>query len=89
VAWPLAQRARVDSSADAILSTDQRNRETYEKIGSLMPETTFAGVAVRHALQRDGGGDDRVESGWLASLVQLGCFQTRFLLEPGGEDSVL
>ena len=48
VAWPLAQRARVDSSADAILSTDQRNRETYEKIGSLMPETTFAVVAVRH-----------------------------------------
>jgi predicted RND superfamily exporter protein len=48
LAWPFARQAQVDSSADAILATDTRNRETYEKIGSLLPDTTFAVVAARH-----------------------------------------
>lgn len=45
--WSGNKEVPVDSSADRLLASDPRNRETYEKLNELMPETEMVLIALR------------------------------------------
>ena len=83
LAWWSGQRVEVDSSARTLLQSDPRNRETFEKIASLLPDTTFVMVAMEMENLFSDEGRDLVARASRAVLSVGGAVEVKSLTHSG------
>lgn len=83
LAWWTGRGVEVDSSARSLLKSDPRNRETFDKVTSLLPETTFVMVALETDRLFSNEGRDLVARASEAVLSVEGAVEVKSLTHSG------